>query len=131
MNGRRLGRSESGCSMLVFGKTAMSSNAYQRILEELCGYLAPERAKSLLDDTLWQCGVPPEAAAPYDIRTISLEVLPEKLAAVLTPSVLDTVLDRLEFIMRDMHRPPTIPPARCREASLDELDDSDALAGAS
>jgi hypothetical protein len=52
------------------------------------------------------------------------------LASVLTPSVLDTVLDRLELVMMDMHRPPTIPPARCREANLDELDESEPLAGA-
>lgn len=108
----------------------MSSNAYQRILEELSGYLAPERAKDLLEDCLWQCGVPPDSAIPYDIRTIALEALPKMLASVLTPSVLDTVLDRLELVMMDMHRPPTIPPARCREANLDELDESEPLAGA-
>ncbi len=107
----------------------MSSNAYTRILEEISGYLSPERAKALLDDCLWQCGVPPDNAIPYDIRTIALEVLPARLATLLTPAVLDTVLDRLEFVMMDMHRPPTIPPARCGEASLANLEEPDAIAG--
>ena len=99
---------------------------YNRILEELTGYLSPENAREVLSDSFWSCGVPPDEAIAYDVRTIGLEVLPDRLRGYLSPSDHhhhsasdgaghDEVLDRLELMLMDMHRPPTIPPAKCGE----------------
>lgn len=95
----------------------MPSIYYDRMLEELSGYLSPHTAREVLTDSFWSCGVPPDEAVAYDVRAIGLEVLPAKLRNYLNPSDHDEVLDRLEVVLMDMHRPPTIPPAKCGEAT--------------
>jgi hypothetical protein len=81
------------------------SKVYLRVHEELSQFISPDAAEYLLDDVLEEVGASRATAGSLDFRETLVELVPERLVALLPAERLDTVLWALESALVDVHRP--------------------------
>ncbi len=80
------------------------SRIYVRVHEELSQYIAPEVAEYVLDEALFQIGSSRSIAGSLDFREALVELVPERLAALLPEGRVEAVLWALEGALVDVHR---------------------------
>jgi hypothetical protein len=80
------------------------SQIYVRVHEELSQYVAPDVAEYVLDDALYQIGSSRSIAGSLDFREALVELVPERLAALLPEERIEAVLWALEVALVDVHR---------------------------
>lgn len=86
------------------------SQMFVRVLEELASYVAPQKARRALAQSLAAAGVDPDEATSLDLRAAVADVLPRLLGAMFTRDDLDLVLERLDHALTDAIVPTKLPP---------------------
>lgn len=88
------------------------SQMFVRVLEELASYVAPQKARRALAQSLAAAGVDPDEATSLDLRAAVADVLPRMLGSMFTRDDLDLVLERLDHALTDAIVPTKLPERR-------------------
>lgn len=85
------------------------SHMFLRVLEELASYVAPQKARRALAQSLASAGVVPDEATSLDIRAAVADALPRLLGDMFSRDDLDLVLERLDHALTDAIVPTKLP----------------------